>query len=70
MDKMTRQGIHDLLDRVLNVQDGKWGSLYFMRTSSGIVKVKLSVSNVSYEEERPWSEVNEVVTRAKEATNE
>ena len=70
MKKMDRQGVHDLLERVLNGSGEAWTSFALRRDSQGNARIKVAFGDRSYEEERPFSEIGEVIARAKAATDE
>jgi hypothetical protein len=68
MDKMTRQGIHDLLDRVL---DGVPAQRFVLtRFVGGSCNLIVWNGEQRIEQESGWSSIGELVTRAKEATDE
>ena len=69
MDKMTRQGTHDLLDRVL---DARGGNGFELNTYSvtGRVFLRVDVGAHSYREALPTTELPDAVRRAKEATDD
>ena len=70
MDALASERIHNLLDDVLLVENDTFNRFSLWRTSDGLVKLTLKIGDVTYEEERPWSEVSEAITRAKEATDD
>ena len=71
MDRMTKQGIHDLLERVLNANTkGEWAFFRFVRYTNGSPMLNIRLSGIEYLEVRAESELIEVVTRAKDATDE
>ena len=71
MEKMARQGIHDLLDRVLDASIGdEWAYFRFTRYSNGSPQLDVSTNGIEYSERRPASELIEAITRAKVATDE
>ena len=70
MDALASERIHNLLDDVLLVENDTFNRFSLWRTSDGLVKLTVKLGTVTYEEERPFSEIGEAITRAKEATDD
>ena len=71
MKKMVRQGIHDLLDRVLDASlEESWAVFRFTRYTNCRPELEVAFGGNEYAERRTASELGEVVARAKAATDE
>ena len=71
MDKMTRQEIHGLLDRVLDADssDG-WVKFWFTHHRDGTMVLSVQLRGMSIQQEFGEDSLQDVVARAKEATDE
>ena len=71
MNKQTRQGIHDLLDRVLNANtEEAWPRFWLTRKTDGTMNLVVRIGAVKIEQEFGVADQAEAIARAKEATDE
>ena len=70
MDELARNLLLDMVNEVMDAEPGKFEWLSICRGGGGKVTIRRARGELEYKETRPWSEVAEAVTRAKEATDD
>ena len=71
MNKTTRQGIHDLLDRVLDASTKEaWPRFWLTRKKNGTTDLAIEIGAVKIDQGFGIGDEVEAVARAKAATDE
>lgn len=70
MDKMVRQGIHDLLDRVLDADPSPWPKFWLTCKSNGRTSLKVSLRDITIDQDFGPDNEGEAIARARAATDE